>query len=201
VAVVSFGRVEAVTLQTWRRCAVLLGLLAQRTRVAKWANAIEFAHHVHTFASVSARGSGALVYVRLAIATRESRGTGAPIVVDQINAGGSIPALTHAVIQILGTGHSAPALLADAGKGTRLIAALLGIDAGSDGQGCGCHCTGQSGQKSSTAQITTNNRGGCGGQQCVRSDSGGMRRLALVHIHLTDIAMPLRRTFTSKATD
>jgi len=54
VAVVTFGGVEAVALQAGRWSAVLLGLLAERTRVAKWTDAVELAHHVHTFTAIPA---------------------------------------------------------------------------------------------------------------------------------------------------
>lgn len=186
---------------------MVLGLLTQGTKVAQRTDAVELAHHVHTFPAIPAGRGGALVNVYLAVPTRVSRGTGAPIVVDQVDATRSVPALAHAVVQVLGACGSAPALQANAGEGPRQIATLQRINAGSDGGsghcgGCGGrHRTGQGGQKLRAGQVAANDSSRRSGQQGVGLESGGMGSLALIDVLLADVAAPLGRALAAKAAD
>lgn len=204
VAVVAAGRVQAAPLQAWRGRAVILGLLAQCARIAQRANAIEFANHVHTLATVATGRVGALVDVRFAVASRVAGGAGATVVIDQINATGAILALSHAVVQILGTGGTAPTLEAQARERAGQIEAFTRIDAGSvrGHRVRSSHGAGQCRQQGGRAtQIAANNGASRGGQQRVGRQGSCIGCLAFIHIHLTDIAAPLGRTFAAKAAD
>lgn len=168
VAVVAARGIEATALQTWRGCAVILGLLAECARVTERANAFEFAHQIVTFAAIATRRCGALIDVCLAVTSRVARRTGAAIVIDQINATGAILALTHTIVKVLGARGSTPTLQAEAGERARQIEAFACIDAGSSaGQvrraRCG-HRTGQCRQQRCRAtQIARYDGTGCGG--------------------------------------
>lgn len=61
----------------------------------------------------------------------------AVVVVDQVDAGGTVLAAAHAVVQVLGARRTAPALLAGALERAGQVAARLGVDARPEAAGRG----------------------------------------------------------------
>lgn len=59
------------------------------------------------------------------------------VVVDQVDAGGTVLAAAHAVVQVLGARRAAPALLAGALERAGQVAARLGVDARPEAAGRG----------------------------------------------------------------
>lgn len=208
VAVVAAGRVQAAALQAGRGRAVILGLLAERARVAQRADTVESADHVDALAAIATRRIGALIDIRLAVASGVAGGTGAAIVVHQIDAASAVLALTNTIVEVLRAGGSTPALQAEAREGAGQIEAFVCIDAGSvDAWAAGrvaggCHSAGQRGkQRGRAAQIAGYDGTGGGGQQRCGGQCGCIGCLAFVHIQLADIAAPLGRALAAKAAD
>lgn len=208
VAVVAAGRVEAAALQAGRGRAVILGLLAECARVAQRADAVEFADHVDALAAIATRRIGALIDVRLAVASRVAGGAGAAIVVHQIDAAGAVPALAHTIVQVLRTGGSTPTLQAEAREGAGQIEAFVCIDAGSVDAAAagrtagGCHSAGERRQqRCRAAQIAGYDGTGGGGEQRRGGQGSGIGCFAFVHVQLADIAAPLGRALAAKAAD
>lgn len=103
--------------------------LTQRPEIANRADAFELSDHVNALAAISTWWCGTLVYVCLTILARITYCTRTVIVVDQVNAGGTVLALPIAIVQILSARRPTPSLLAATGERTGRVMAIVRIDA------------------------------------------------------------------------
>lgn len=135
--------------------------LAQDARIAHRADAGKVIHFVDALARISTRIVRALVDVRFAVPSCKANrallltpspdytgyhinssprrslltgvalGAGTVVVINQVDARGSVLALALAVVQVFRTGSATPSLQASALEATRLVVARLSVDAGS----------------------------------------------------------------------